>query len=173
MEKLTVKDKKENNDPFDQLLENVPNKAVKMGSFNQMKSNVFSPEVSGEEDSSLTRGDGGLFASFSKENLNPKSVLVRPKSNRRRTTKPKKTKTKVPEKKKTHDDTLDVKIIFAKDAASPLPLATRSAFMENSITFERSRLVSSTPVLLKSKSTLSSGRISIPLLLFSLFILNF
>ena len=173
MEKLTVKDKKENNDPFDQLLENVPNKTVKMGSSNQMKSNVFSPEVSGEEDSSLTRSDGGLFASFSKENLNPKSVLVRPKSNRRRTTKPKKTKTKVPEKKKVHDDTLDVKIIFAKDAASPLPLATRSAFMENSITFERSRLVSSTPVLLKPKTTLSSGRTSIPLMIFSLFILNF
>ena len=164
MNKLSVKDKKENIDPFDQLFTNIPNKAERKPLANKVEVSFSSPEVclDGNDSNSIT--DCGLFSSFSKDKKKAESgtpVLIRPKNYRRRTTKTSKTKRQTKTvSRKVHDDTLDVKIVYAQDVMSPPAASTLTNLTPSScsIDFGRSRLVSSTPMINRSKAPLSSGR---------------
>ena len=150
MKKLSVKDKKENIDPFDQLFEKVPNKTENKKTTIIAKEVFSSPEVSittGEEDS-LT--DGGLFSSFSKKKPVLSRVYTRkPVKTSKATLKPKAPRpVKPPERDRDvlHDETCDARIVFAEDSPAPAcAVSSLTSFL--SPQFERSRLVSSTPVL--------------------------
>ena len=125
---------------------------------------VFSsPEVSittGGEEDSLT--DGGLFSSFSKK----KPVLSRVYTRKPAKTSKPKLKPKAPrppvkpperERDALHDETCDARIVFAEDSPAPA-CAVSSLTNFLSPQFERSRLVSSTPVLGNSLATAPSAR---------------
>ena len=165
-DKLTITDKKENVDPFDQLFNNVPNKIEKKPEEIRLKNqssstpNVSLPE---EEDSS----ENVLFSSFSKTNLKAKSGPPRvfkpkTKSHRAKSVKSARTKSEASVKVQAHDETLDVKIIFAETVQSPLPGGSSLTDLSpSSVNFGRSmsKLATSTPLVVKSKPQLFSGKL--------------
>ena len=162
-EKLTITDKKENVDPFDQLFDNVPNinKTQKKGEEIRLKNqNSSTPNVS------LPEEDDVLFSSFSKTTLKAKSGPARvfkpkTKSHRAKSVRSAKTKTKSKSEAQVHDETLDVKMIFAESVQSPLPTGSSLTDLSpSSVNFGRSmsQLATSTPLVVKSVPQLFSGK---------------
>ena len=156
--KLTIADKKENVDPFDQLFKNVPNQTKKKGSeigFNHHSS--LTPDVSVAEEDNST--EDVLFSSFSKTKLKAKSGhsrVFKPKTKSHRAKSVKSVRTKSEASVKVHDETLDVKMIFAESVQSPMALPAVSSLTDlspSSVNFGRSmsKLATSTPLLSKSK----------------------
>ena len=137
-EKLTIADKKENVDPFDQLFKNVPNQTKKKGSeisFNNHSS--LTPDVSVPEEEDSTANV--LFSSFSKTNLKAKpgnSRVFKPKTKSHRAKSGRsasaRTKSEASAKVRVHDETLDVKMIFSESVQSPMPTpAVKMIFSES------------------------------------------
>ena len=158
-EKLTIADKKENVDPFDQLFKNVPNQTKKKGSeisFNNNSS--LTPDASVPEEDDDT--ENALFSSFSKNNLKAKSRVFKPKTKSHRAKSGRsasaRTKSEASVKVSVHDETLDVKMIFAESHQSPLPTTAVSSLTDispSSVNFGRSinTLATSTPLFSKYK----------------------
>ena len=150
--KLTITDKKENLDPFDQLFNNVPNQTQKKGSVLSVKNNSsLSPDVSVPEDDNST--ENVLFSSFSKTNVKTKSGksrIFRPKtkSHRAKSVRSARTKSEAAVKVHVHDETLDVKMILAESVQSPPPAGSSLTDLSP---------MTSTPMLVKSKPQLFSG----------------
>ena len=153
--KLTITDKKENLDPFDQLFNNVPNQTQKKGSVLSVKNHSsLSPDLSVPEEDNST--ENVLFSSFSKTSLKTKSGksrVFKPKTKSHRVKSATRTKSEAAVKVHVHDETLDVKMIFADSVQSPLPTGSSLAHLSpGSINFGWSTsLATSTPLVSKSQ----------------------
>ena len=143
-------------DPFDQLFHNVPNEAKKKGtevSFENQSSST--PDVSVPEEDDGT--ENVLFSSFSKTNVKAKpgkSGVFKTKTKSHRAKSVRSAKTKSEASVKVHDETLDVKMIFADSLKSPLPSGSSLTDLSPSmINFGRSmsQLATSTPLVSRSK----------------------
>ena len=160
-DKLTITDKKENVDPFDQLFNNLPNKTEKKSEIRAKNQNFSDVSLPEEDDSS----EDVLFSSFSKTNLKAKSGPPRvfkpkTKSHRAKSVRSARTKSEASVKVPVHDETLDVKMIFSESVQSPLPAGSSLTDLSpSSVNFGRSmsKLATSTPMLVKSKPQLFSG----------------